>query len=136
MLAQGLKPEIQIDHLRCVCSLYDLVIQQGSLGKARAEIENRVAAENPQDQFELVRIAVEERAKKANPKYVSDCMSRRLGILNGVPTPVEGRQRANINFYMLRGVRVRGARELMAADVSDQLARVSSALASGTSLLA
>lgn len=133
---QSLKPDIQIDHLRCVCSLYDLVIQQGSLSKAKDAIEKRVREEVPKDQFELVGIAVEERGRKANPDWRADCVSRRLGILHGLPTAVEGRQRANINFYLLRDVRIRGARELLTADVSDQLTRVSEALAAGDSLVA
>ncbi|MEE4603402.1 MAG: hypothetical protein V2J65_19120 [Desulfobacteraceae bacterium] len=133
---QDLKPSVQIDHLRCLCSLYDLVIQQGSLNKARQAIETRVKQEDPQDQFHLVGIAVEERGRKAHPQWQADCVSRRLGILHGVPKTVEDRQRANINFYMLRDVRIRGAQELMTADVSDRLARVSKALASGDTLLA
>lgn len=133
---QGLKPDVQIDHLRCICSLYDLVIQQGSLSKAKAAIEQRVLNEAPKDQFALVAIAVEERGRKANPQWQADCVSRRLGILKGLPTTVEGRQRANINFYLLRDVRIRGARELMTADVSDQLTRVSETLAAGDTLLA
>lgn len=133
---QSLKPNVQIDHLRCLCSLYDLVIQQGSLDKAQGAIEERVRREDPRDQFQLVGIAVEERGRKANRQWQADCVSRRLGILHGVPETVEGRQRANLYFYMLRDVRIRGARELMTADVSEQLARVSRALASGDSLLA
>jgi hypothetical protein len=133
---QGLKPGVEIDHLRCLCSLYDLVIQQGSLNKARQAIETRVKQENPKDQFQLVGIAVEERGRKANRRWQADCVSRRLGILHGVPETVEDHQRANIYFYLLRDVRIRGAQELMTADVSDQLARVSQALASGDTLLA
>jgi hypothetical protein len=133
---QGLKPGIEIDHLRCLCSLYDLVIQQGSLNKARQAIETRVKQENPQDQFQLVGIAVEERGRKANRRWQADCVSRRLGILHGVPETVEDHQRANLYFYMLRDVRIRGAQELMTADVSDQLVRVSEALASQDTLLA
>lgn len=133
---QSLKPGMQIDHLRCVCSLYDLVIQQGSLDKAKREIEQRVKRENPPDQFHLVRIAVEERGRKASSEWQADCVSRRVGILDGVPTTVEGRQRANINFYMLRDVSIRGAKELVTADVSEQLARVSQAIAAGDTLLA
>ena len=133
---QGLQPGVEIDHLRCLCSLYDLVIQQGSLNRARQAIETRVEQENPQDQFQLVGIAVEERGRKANPRWRADCVSRRLGILHGLPETVEGHQRANIYFYMLRDVRIRGAQELMTADVSDQLARVSQAIASGGTLLA
>jgi len=133
---QGLKPGIEIDHLRCLCSLYDLVIQQGSLNKARQAIERRVKQENPQDQFQLVGIAVEERGRKANRRWQADCVSRRLGILHGVPETVEDHQRANLYFYLLRDVRIRGAQELMTADVSDQLVRVSEALASQDTLLA
>ncbi len=133
---QGLKPGVEIDHLRCLCSLYDLVIQQGSLNKARQAIEERVKQENPRDQFQLVGIAVEERGRKANRRWQADCVSRRLGILHGIPETVEGHQRANLYFYMLRDVRIRGAQELMTADVGDQLARVSQALASGGTLLA
>jgi hypothetical protein len=132
----GLRPQIEVDHLRCICSLYDLVVQQGSLDKAHEAIEARVASEGPADQFALVRIAVEERAKTANSRFVADCMSRRLGILEGVPRTVEDTQRANVNFYLLRDVRLAGASALRTADVSAQLDRVSGALATGSSLLA
>lgn len=130
---QGLVPEIRIDHLRSVCSLYDLVVQQGSLDKAKPEIEARVAAEQPRDQFQLVRIAVEERGKKANAAWVADTQSRRLGILNGVPTPVDGRQRANISFYRLRNVRIRGAADLTRDEMRQRVARASRAVAAGAS---
>jgi hypothetical protein len=133
---QSLRPDVQIDHLRCICSLYDLVIQQGSLDKAWPAIEERVRRENPGDQFALTRIAVEERGRKASAAWQNDAVSRRVGILNGVPETVADRQRANINFYMLRDVRIRGARELLDADVSVQLARVSQTLAAGSTLLA
>ena len=133
---QRLRPDVQIDHLRCICALYDLVIQQGSLNKAHAQIEDRIKREDPKDQFALVEIAVRERGKKANSRWVSDVLSRRLSILRGVPTTVDGTQRANINFYMLRDVRIRGAKELMNADAREQVAQVSLALASGDSLLA
>ena len=133
---QRLVPEIQIDHLRCFCSLYDLVIQQGSLDKAHQEIEARVRQARPGNQFDLVRIAVEERGRTAAPQWRADCVSRRLGILNGVPETVDGHQRANLSFFLLRDVRIRGARELMTEDVSPQLARVSETLAAGDTLLA
>ncbi len=137
---KALRPDIALDHLRCFCSLYDLVVQQGSLDRAADQIRARVEREQPADQFALVRIAVEERARKANSPWRADCMSRRLGILNGVPTTVteseQTSQRANIHFYMLRDVHVRSAETLMTADVSDELREVSHALASGRSLLA
>ena len=87
----------------------------------------RWARENPQDQFALMRIAVEERGRRASSEWRDDACSRRLGILNGVPETVGERQRANINFYMLRDVRIQNARELTSGDVTDEFARVSEA---------
>ena len=131
-----LRPDVSIDHLRCVCSLYDLVVQQGSLDKAWSAIAARVAREEPGDQFALTRIAVEERGRTALAAWRDDACSRRLGILKGVPETVGGRQRANLNFYMLRDVRVRNAGELITGDVDDEFVRVSHALATGGTLLA
>jgi len=133
---QRLRPDIKIDHLRCICSLYDLVVQQGSLDKAWSTIEARVTRENPQNQFELTHIAVEERGRRAAQQWQADAISRRLGILKGVPETVDDRQRANINFYMLRDVHVRSTADLLSGDVAVQLARVSQAVAAGSSLLA
>jgi hypothetical protein len=133
---QALKPSIQIDHLRCICSLYDLVVQQGSLDKAWDAITERVGREDPEDQFALIRIAVEERGRKASAAWRDDACSRRLGILNGVPETVGERQRANISFYMLRDVRIRNASELTGGDVTAEFARVSQALGAGRTLLA
>ena len=138
-----IKPEIRIDHLRCLCSLYDVAIQQGGLKKAESEIRARVERDNPRDQFDLVRIAVEERGKRANQRWRADCISRRVGILDGVPRNVtesgHTSQRGNISFYMLRDVRVRDAAAVTAQsgpDVDQELARVGKTLASGGSLLA
>ena len=133
---ERLRPAIRIDHLRCICSLYDLVVQQGSLDKAWPAIEARVAREDPQDQFALTQIAVEERGRKAAAEWQADAISRRIGILRGVPETVGERQRANINFYMLRDVRIGGEGTLMPGDISVRLARVSEAVATGRSLLA
>jgi hypothetical protein len=133
---QRLRPDIRIDHLRCICSLYDLVVQQGSLDKAWPMIEARVARENPRNQFELTHIAVEERGRRAAQQWQADAISRRLGILKGVPETVDDRQRANINFYMLRDVRVRITADLLSGDVAVPVARVSQAVAAGRSLLA
>jgi hypothetical protein len=133
---QRLRPDIQIDHLRCMCSLYDLVVQQGSLDKAWDAIEERVRRENPADQFALTHIAVEERGRKAAQQWQADAISRRLGILRGVPETVDDRQRANINFYMLRDVHVDGAAELWSGDPTARFVSVSQAVASGRTLLA
>ena len=133
---QTLKPAVQIDHLRCICSLYDLVVQQGSLDKAWDAISERVARENPQDQFALTQIAVEERGRRASTEWRDDACSRRLGILKGVPETVGERQRANINFYMLRDVRVQNASELTSGDVTDEFARLGHVIGTGKTLLA
>lgn len=133
---QGLAPDVRIDHLRCLCALYDTAIQQGGVGRAKREIEARVAADRPTDQFELVRIAVEERGKKAKRRFQSDCLSRRLGILAAVPHEVEGRQRNNLNFYKLRDVRVPRLGVAPQDEVVSELERASAAIAKGASLLA
>ena len=129
-------PDIPIDHLRCVCAIYDLVVQQGSLDKASTAIKARIDAQRPTNQFELVRIAVEERGRAALPQWQADAVSRRVGILNGVPFTVEDRQRANIQFYMLRNVRVEGVDRLVSGDVGTELARVRKVIAAGDTLLA
>jgi len=133
---ERLRPDIKVDRLRCICALYDLVVQQGSLDKAWSEIEQRVAAEQPANQLDLVRIAVEERGRKALPQWRADAISRRVGILKGVPFTVEDRQRANIHFYMLRDVRVTDVDRLLAGTVAEELKRVRVAVASGNTLLA
>lgn len=133
-----LKPGIPIDHLRCVCALYDLVIQQGSLDKADAQIRERIAKEDPKDQFELVKIAVEERGKRASQRWRADCVSRRLGILFGVPVTItESGQtslRANDNFYLLRDVRIASAARLTEDEMRQQLETASRELATGEAL--
>lgn len=138
---QSLVPEVQIDHLRCLCSLYDLVIQQGSLDKAKPAIEAAVRAKRPRDQFEFVHVAVEARGRVADPRWQADCVSRRVGILKGLPETVEGHQRANVNFYLLRDVRIRDAQAFLSDDAADgagageRLSKVANALAAGDSLL-
>lgn len=131
-LLKRVRPDIRIDHLRCMCSLWDLVVQQGSLDKALPEIQARVRQELPADQFHLVRIAVEERGKKARAEFVDDCISRRVGVLNGVPEIVGRRQRANIQFYLLRDARVRGAADLPEEEAGEAVALASAAIARGT----
>ncbi|HUR32785.1 MAG TPA: hypothetical protein VM032_03265 [Vicinamibacterales bacterium] len=131
-----LRPDITVDRLRCICALYDLVVQQGGLDKAWTAIERRVAAEKPATQVDLVRIAVEERGRAASPQWQADAVSRRVGILKGVPFTVEDRQRANIHFYMLRDVQVNDVDRLVSGNMDDELQRVRRAVATGASLLA
>jgi hypothetical protein len=66
---------------RSYAALFDLCIQQGSIDKAINEIKSRVQQEKPATQLDLLKITVIERAKKADSASVSDCISRRMGIL-------------------------------------------------------
>ena len=102
----------------------------------RQIITERVNREKPADQFTLLRIAVEERGRRGSSEWRDDACSRRLGILNGVPETVVRRQRANINFYMLRDVRIRNAAEMTNGEVTNELARVSQMIGAGKTLLA
>ncbi|HQX08163.1 MAG TPA: hypothetical protein PKZ19_15345, partial [Zoogloea sp.] len=73
-------------------------------------IRNRVARENPADQFQLTRIAVEERGKTALPEWRADCVSRRLCILEREPVVVslngQSAERENPQLYLLRNAPV------------------------------
>lgn len=71
--------------LRTYVALFDLCVQQGSVSRAMESIRARVAKEKPQTQLELVKIAVLERGKAASQKWAADCISRRMGILEGSP---------------------------------------------------
>jgi len=103
---------VKITNLRCLAALYDMGVQQGSLKKAYAAIRQRVAREQPTDQFTLTRITVEERAKKASHQWRADCLSRRLSILErkSVSVTLEGKQarRSNPKSYLLRNSKVKG----------------------------
>ncbi|MCP4128193.1 MAG: hypothetical protein GY753_14185 [Gammaproteobacteria bacterium] len=108
---KGVSP-IEITNLRCLTALYDMGVQQGSLNKAYTSIQKRVTAEQPSEEFTLTRIAVEERANKASPKWRADCLSRRLSILERRPVAVtiEGQRarRSNSKTYLLRNSPVKG----------------------------
>jgi hypothetical protein len=94
--------------LQTYCALYDLCVQQQTLNSAHSAIQNRVAAESPTTQNQLMIIVVEERAKKALPQYQADCLSRRRGILQQcsftVPHTPQPVTRTNINFSTLQKV--------------------------------
>lgn len=113
---RDLAPDIVVDRQRCVAALYDLCTQQGSLDKALDNIAARVAAERPEDQRTLVRIAVFERGATATTKYRADCISRRLSILDRVPVRVEHSghvaRRSNRNLWLIRTVAVSGLESL------------------------
>jgi hypothetical protein len=106
---KGVRP-IPIRNFRCLAALYDLCVQQGSLDKAHAAIRRRIERENPQDEFALTRIAVEERGRTANAQWRADCISRRLCILEREPVRViesgQSAQRDNPQLHLLRNARV------------------------------
>ena len=76
---------------RTYAALFDLCVQQHGIKKQSKSgtelvvpyIEARIRTEKPDTQFALVSIAVVERAKRAAVRWVSDCISRRMGILTG-----------------------------------------------------
>ena len=106
---RGLTP-LRISNFRCLSALYDLCVQQGSLDKAHDAIRRRVQSEQPQDEFQLTRIAVEERGRKASAPWRADCISRRLAILEREPVKVaeagQTAERDNPNLYLLRNAPV------------------------------
>ncbi len=69
--------------LRSYVAIFDLCVQQGGIDNSVDEIKKRVTDDKPTTQLELMKIVVTERARKANDKWVSDCLSRRMGILTG-----------------------------------------------------
>lgn len=113
---KGLWPG-RIDSFPCLSALYDLCVQQGSLDKAHAAIRARVAREQPSNQVDLVRIAVEERGRTADPPWRADALSRRLGILYRQPMTVtengKTATRQNLRVYLVRDVKVKGAEQYL-----------------------
>jgi len=80
-----IKPELMEKiEFRSYTALFDLCVQQSSINKAIVPIKTRISQEKPKSQRELIHIVVVERGKKASSDWASDCISRRLGILNGI----------------------------------------------------
>lgn len=106
---RGLLP-LPIRNFRCLAALYDLCVQQGSLDKAHDAIRRRVQREQPKNEFDFTRIAVEERGRTASPQWRADCISRRLSILQRDPVKViesgQSVERDNPNLYLLRNAPV------------------------------
>lgn len=81
---RGISPDLfQSVEVRSYVALFDLCVQQHGVDNVVPEIKKRVKDEKPTTQLELMKIVVVERGKKAKDKWVSDCISRRMGILNG-----------------------------------------------------
>ncbi|WP_175838216.1 hypothetical protein [Burkholderia anthina] len=85
---RGLRSDLMESvRLGTYCALYDLCVQQGDLSKASQQIQERTTTEKPATQIDLLKIAIQERAKVANPSSVFDCTSRRMGIIQQKPYP-------------------------------------------------
>jgi LysM repeat protein len=69
--------------LRSYVALFDLCVQQGGIAKFAKAIKTTVEAEKPQSQLELMKIVVTVRGRGAKAEWASDCISRRMGILQG-----------------------------------------------------
>jgi len=114
---RGISP-VRITGLRCLAALYDMCVQQGSIEKAADEIRTRVFNEMPGEEFALTRIVVEERAKKASPRWRADCLSRRLSILEREPVPVAMNgyrsRRSNPGYYLLRNSPIKNLDDYLA----------------------
>ncbi|MCX7057959.1 MAG: hypothetical protein NTZ79_12430 [Proteobacteria bacterium] len=81
---RGISPDLlKTIEFRSYAALFDTAVQQNGTVAAAAAIKARVTKEKPTTQIELLKIAVTERARKANDRWVADCMSRRLGLLAG-----------------------------------------------------
>lgn len=90
---------------RAYAALFDLCVQQNGLDKALHSIKSRVKHEKPTTQLELLKIAVVQRGLAASKDWAADCISRRMGILNGGSCPAAeyGRaaERANPQFDLI-----------------------------------
>jgi len=54
----------------------------------KTNINNKCNLADPKTQDEFIRIVVEERGATANSLWRADCISRRIGILNGKATEI------------------------------------------------
>lgn len=64
-------------------ALYDLCVQQNNLDAARESIFSTYPTESISTQKQLLTFVCTQRAHAANSAWVSDCLSRRLGIIQG-----------------------------------------------------
>lgn len=72
---------------RTYAATFDLCVQQGSLQSkkdaALKKIKQRIGKEKPASQLEVMKIVVTERGRTASSAWQADCVSRRMGILDG-----------------------------------------------------
>jgi hypothetical protein len=91
--------------LRTYVALYDLCVQQNNLEAARASIFSTYPAEHITTQKQLLIFVCTKRAQAANSIWISDCLSRRLGIIQGATytSTVNSitKTKANANFSLI-----------------------------------
>jgi peptidoglycan hydrolase-like protein with peptidoglycan-binding domain len=93
--------------LRTLAAIFDLCVQQGSFGGAKAAIKNNIASKSYSSQKEILSMAVIERGKTAAEKWQNNCASRRLGFVNAQATESKdlGGDKAtigNCNYKLLK----------------------------------
>lgn len=69
--------------LRTYVALYDLCVQQNNLTKAKQDIIDGYPSSNVTNQHELLIYVCKKRAERAASVWVADCLSRRIGIIQG-----------------------------------------------------
>ncbi|GFO62083.1 hypothetical protein M1B72_00925 [Geomonas paludis] len=67
--------------VRTYVALYDLSVQQYSLGQVLENINKYFGKRGSKSQNEIMRAVVIERGRTARKQYRADCISRRMGIL-------------------------------------------------------
>lgn len=86
-------------------ALYDLCVQQENLNKSKDEIRNNLYNQELLTQRDFLKYVCIKRAHAARSEYVSDCLSRRLGIIQKSThtATAQGitKSRANANFELI-----------------------------------
>lgn len=86
-------------------ALYDLCVQQNNLNRAKDEIQSNLHNQELSTQRDILRYVCIKRAHTARSEYVSDCLSRRLGIIQKSTHTATAhgitKSRANANFGLI-----------------------------------
>ncbi|WP_455230366.1 hypothetical protein [Geopseudomonas aromaticivorans] len=91
--------------LRTYVALYDLCVQQNNLNKAKQDITEDYSPSDINNQNDLLIYVCKKRAERAASGWVSDCLSRRMGIIQGSTYTATANgltsSRANPNFVKI-----------------------------------
>lgn len=87
-------------------ALYDLCVQQNNLYRAKDVIQSEFPSQLLSTQKDLLKFVCIKRAELARDDYVSDCLSRRLGIIqkSTYTATAHGitKSRANANYGLIK----------------------------------